>query len=66
MTVAGKSISVPTQASLPAAIGASVGVVERAVGGWVTSLMLEEDEASVEEFCGEGDSLLRELKVWAL
>lgn len=63
---AGNNISVPTEASLPAAVGASVGAVKVAVGVGVTSLMLEEDEASAVEFCDEGDSLRSELKFWAL
>lgn len=66
MTAAGNNISVPTGASLPAAVGASVGAVKTAVGVCVTSLMLEEDEASAVEFCDEGNSLVSELKVWAL
>lgn len=53
-------------ASLPATVGASVGAVRTAVGACVTSLMLEEDDASAVAFCDKGDSLLSELKVWAL
>lgn len=66
MTAAGNSISVPAEASLPAAVGASVGAVKTAVGVCVTSLVLEEDEASAVEFWGEGGSLGSELEVWAL
>lgn len=61
---AGNNISVPTEASLPAAVGASVGAVKTAVG--VASLLLEEDEASAVEFCDEGGSLGSEMEVWAL
>lgn len=66
VTAAGNSISVPAEASLPAAVGASVGAVKTAVGVCVTSLVLEEDEASAVEFWGEGGSLGSELEVWAL
>lgn len=57
----------PEIASLPAAVGASVGAASAAVGACVTSLMLEEDgAASAVEFCDRGDSLLGEPTVWAL
>lgn len=58
------------KASLPAAVGASVGAVKTAVDVCVTSLMSVEDEASLVEFlCGKEAfalPLVTEIEVGAL